>query len=96
MQTAKESMQPSQRELSVMSLSSYDGRVHPQLVEFLKQVATSDPAGTVRAAAVSALARMNVAPQNVAGLLDSLRTDNDIRVRRAVEEATMELGLGSR
>jgi len=96
MQTAKDAAQPSQRELAVIALSSYDGRKLPQIVSFLNHLAIKDPAPTVRAAVVNALARMNLAPEMVVHTLETLRDDGDARVRQAVAEATKAYGMANR
>lgn len=86
MQTAKDSIHPTEREEAVLELAKYDGRVHSQLVTFLNQVALTDTAPIVRVAAIQALARVNPATPILGSTLETLRNDADIRVRTAAND----------
>ncbi len=88
----RESSFPAQREWAAQSLTSYDWRVHPQIVPAILQSAGQDPAASVRAGCVYCLGRMGAAVEPVFGTLHSLRNDIDPRVRQEVEQAFGRLG----
>jgi hypothetical protein len=87
MQSVRESPHPYVRESAVISLAGYDWRVHPSVVALLTHAAVNDPAGSVRAACVHHLVRMNVPAQMTFETFNTLRNDGDVRVRYEVETA---------
>jgi hypothetical protein len=89
--TLRDSIYPSQREWAAMSLVSFDWRTHPDAVHALVTAAREDPAGSVRAACVRALAQMKVDTTPVIATLQSLKTDGDPRVLHEVEAALATL-----
>lgn len=93
--TLKDSLLPSEREWAAEQLSGQNGRANPQVVQGLMASAKDDPAATVRAASVRALAQMKVGTKEVAALVQNLKTDRDPRVRQEAEEASETLGLAS-
>jgi hypothetical protein len=90
--TLKDSLYPSERESAAEQLSELNWRVQPQVVESLMKSAHDDPAATVRAACVHALARMKANSAEVTTLVQSLKSDRDPRVRQEAEEALNALG----
>jgi hypothetical protein len=88
----QESPYPSQREWAAQSLSALEARTHAQLVPILQKAATHDPAASVRAGCVHALARLYVAPTAYLSTLETLRADADPRVRAEVEKALARRG----
>jgi hypothetical protein len=88
----RESPYPAQREWAAQSLTSFEWRVHPQIVPALIQSASQDPAASVRAGCVYCLGRMNAAVEPVFGTLHAMRNDIDPRVRAEVEQAFTRLG----
>jgi HEAT repeats len=92
MKALKESPYPAQREWASNTLSTFDWRAHPEIVQLLLQVAQQDPAATVRASCVYSLGRMNAASEPVMSILNTLRNDGDPRVRQEVEQALIRLG----
>jgi HEAT repeats len=91
--TLKDSLYPSQREIAAERLSELDARKNPQVVGSLVKAAKDDPAATVRAACVHALADMKLHTPEVEALVRSLKQDSDARVRHEAEEAMAALGL---
>ena len=91
-QVLRESPYPAQREWASNTLSTYDWRVHPEVVQVLLQGAQQDPAATVRASCAYSLGRMNAASEPVITTLHTLRNDGDPRVRHEVEQALIRLG----
>jgi len=91
--TLKDSLYPSQREWAVEQLSELNGRGQPQVVQSLTKCAKEDPAATVRAACVHALAQMKVNTTEVAAVVQELKNDRDPRVRHEADEALTALGL---
>jgi hypothetical protein len=91
----KDCLYPSQREVAAERLSELDGKKHPQIVEVLTKAAQEDPAATVRAACVHALAQMQVNSPQAVALMQSLRNDRDRRVRQEAEEALATLGVAA-
>ena len=92
LQVLRESPYPAQREWAANSLSTYDWRAHPELVQVLLQVAQQDPAAVVRASCVYSLGRMNAACEPVITTMYTLRNDGDPRVRQEVEQTLTRLG----
>ncbi len=85
--TLKDALYPSHREWAAEALAISDWRSNPQVVDALMLAAKEDPAATVRAGAVRALARMNTNNSAVVATLQGLRADPDPRVRKDVEQA---------
>jgi hypothetical protein len=81
------SLYPSQREWAVDSLAGCDCWTHPHVVQALTRAAAKDPAGTVRAACVHALAKMKAATPAVVKTIRGLKDDSDPRVRDEVKQA---------
>jgi HEAT repeat protein len=88
----RESPYPAQRQWAAQSLTSFEWRVHPQIVPALLQSASQDPAAGVRADCVTCLGRMQASVEPVFGILHAMRNDIDPRVRQAVEQAFVHLG----
>jgi hypothetical protein len=88
----RESPYPAQREWASYALATYDWRAHPDIVQALLVTAQRDPAGTVRAACIYSLGRMNAASEPVISLMHNLRNDSDPRVRQEVERALAQFG----
>ncbi len=83
----QDALSPSDREMAVMTLSQYDHRRSPEIVHALLAGAKKDPAGTVRAACVNALVRMQISVDEMSSTLNALKKDADPRVRQAVQRA---------
>src|SRR5262249_40501491 len=92
MLTLKDALYPSHREWPAEALWRVDWRPQPQVVDALIMSAKEDPAATVRAGSVRALAKMNVNSAAVVSALQSLKGDADPRVRQDVEQALTCLG----
>jgi|GEM_PF-5448182 hypothetical protein len=88
----KDSLRPSEREAAAEQLSELSWRVQPLVVEGLMKSAREDPAATVRAACIRALAHMKVTTPAALALVRDLKTDRDLRVRQEAEEALNALG----
>jgi hypothetical protein len=88
----KDSLFPSQREWAAECLSRRDWQAQPQVVRALLTAAREDPAATVRASCVRALAAMKVCAPSVLATVQALKSDPDARVRHEVEEALPALG----
>jgi hypothetical protein len=88
----KDSLRPSEREAAAERLSELDWRVQPLVVEQLMKAAREDPAATVRAACVHALAQMKITTPGALALVRDLKSDRDPRVRQEAEEALSALG----
>jgi hypothetical protein len=88
----KESLYPSQREWAAEKLSGLDGRKNGEVVPALVQGAREDPAPSVRAGCVRALARLKVNSMPVVEALRAMRSDSDARVQHEVAEALATLG----
>ncbi len=86
-----DSILPSEREMAAEQLSHYDGRTQPQVVAALVAAAKDDPAPMVRACCVRSLAKMRMNTLPVVQTVQSLRNDQDIRVRQEVEQALLIL-----
>jgi hypothetical protein len=91
--TLKDSLYPSQREWAAEQLSEMNWRMQPQVVNHLMTSAQADPAPTVRAACVHALAHMKVGTPEAAALVTNLKSDRDPRVRQEAEEALGTFGV---
>ncbi len=91
----KDSLYPSHREWAADCLSRQDWRSQPQVVPALLTAAKEDPAATVRAGCVRALANMKVNTLPVVTAVQALKADADPRVRLAVEDALPALGVAS-
>jgi hypothetical protein len=87
-----EAPNPDQREWAALALARCDWRWNPQIVGALIKSADADPAATVRASCVTTLSHAHMAPE---ALLEKLRTDPDVRVRQAVEDALTRMSKGS-
>lgn len=87
-----DSLRPSEREAAAEHLSELDWRIQPLVVEQLMKAAREDPAATVRAACVHALAQMKVTTPAALALVRDLKADRDPRVRQEAEEALSVLG----
>jgi hypothetical protein len=92
MLTLKDALYPSHREWAAEALATVDWRTQPQVVDALILSAREDPAATVRAGSVRALAKMNVNTAAVVSALQTLKGDADPRVRQDVEQALTSLG----
>ncbi len=90
----RDSLYPSQREWAVENLAPLDWRMHPDVVQALVTAAREDPAATVRASSVRALARMNANSITVVSAVQALQADSDPRVRHEVERALTILTAG--
>lgn len=90
--TLRESLYPSERETAAEQLSELNWRSQPLVVETLMKVAREDPAATVRAACIHALAHMKADSTAVVTLVRDLKSDRDPRVRQEAEEALNALG----
>jgi hypothetical protein len=91
----KDSQLPSQREWAAEQLSELNWHQHPRMVESLTKSAKDDPAASVRAACVRALAHLRVDKPEVVAAVQKLRNDRDPRVRAEVEEALSTLAATS-
>jgi hypothetical protein len=89
--TMRDSIYPSQREWAAGQLATADWRTHADVLHALLTGAREDPAPTVRAACVRALARMNANSTQVVSTLQTLKMDGDPRVLHEVEEALATL-----
>jgi hypothetical protein len=81
------SVYPSQREWAALHLGTYDWRAHPFVLQALLTAAQEDPAPTVRAGCVNAIARLNADVEPVIAMLERLRTDADPGVRQQADQA---------
>jgi hypothetical protein len=90
--TLKDALCPSQREMAAERLAELNWRMQPQVVESLMKAAREDPAASVRAACVHALAHMQVNTPAVVAAMRELKTDSDPHVRQEAEEALATLG----
>jgi hypothetical protein len=93
--TLKDALGPSQREMAAEQLGELNWRMQPQVVESLTKAAREDPAATVRAACVRALARMQANTAEVVAAVRDLKNDRDARVRQEAEEALGTLGVAA-
>jgi hypothetical protein len=84
----RDSLYPSQREWAVESLSSQrSSQSNPQVVQALISAAKEDPAATVRAGCVRAIAQLQIKTMPAMTAVQSLKCDPDPRVRREAEQA---------
>lgn len=88
----KDSLRPSEREAAAEQLSELNWRIQPQVVASLMKAAHDDPAATVRAACIHALAHMKVDSPAALDLVRQLKSDRDAQVRHEAEEAQNALG----
>jgi hypothetical protein len=91
--TLRDSLLPSQREMAAELLTGLDSQRDPTILPALLQAVHEDPAGTVRAACIHALAKIRVNTPEVVDALMSLDKDPDLRVRHEAHEALISLGL---
>jgi hypothetical protein len=89
----KSSLYPAQREWSVLTLARFDWRQNPHVVQGLLVAAKEDPAPSVRAACIRALAEMNVPLAMIRRELEPLQSDSDPRVRQAAQQALSGAGV---
>jgi hypothetical protein len=89
----KDAQLPSEREMAADQLSELNWHAQPQVVAGLTRAAREDPAATVRAACVRALAHMQVNTTDVAAVVQDLKNDRDPRVRHEADEALAAFGL---
>jgi hypothetical protein len=90
--TLRDSIYPSERETAAERLSELNWRSQPLVVESLMKSAREDPAATVRAACIHALAQMKVDTPAAVALVRDLKSDRDPGVRQEAEEALSVLG----
>jgi hypothetical protein len=88
----RDSLCPSERETAAEQLSELNWRMQPLVVESLMKAAREDPAATVRAVCVHALAHMKVDTPAACALVRDLKSDRDPQVRQEAEEALHALG----
>jgi hypothetical protein len=93
--TLKESLRPSEREQAAEQLSELNWKLQPMVVEHLIKSAQDDPAASVRAACVHALAQMKANSMEVAAIVQKLKSDRDSSVRHEAEEACVTLGFST-
>jgi len=89
----QDSLLPSEREMAAEALTGFQRQQDPAIVPVLLHAAAEDPAGTVRAACVHSLVKMNANTSEVVGALMNLKADPDLRVRREVNQALISFGL---
>jgi hypothetical protein len=89
----RDSMMPSEREMAAEALSEFHPQQDATIVPALLRAASDDPAGTVRAACVHGLVKMNANGSEVVGVLMNLKADPDHRVRREAHQALISFGL---
>jgi hypothetical protein len=87
----KESLYPSQREWSAEKLSAVDARKNGEVVPALLHAAREDPAPSVRAGCVRALARLKANSVEVVEALRALKSDSDARVQHEAADALVTL-----
>jgi hypothetical protein len=90
----RDSLYPSQREWAAEGLTQLDWRKYPQVSRALLMTACEDPAGTVRAACIHCMAKMQMNTLPVINALQTLKADSDERVRHEAEEALSVLAPG--
>ncbi len=91
--TLKDSLRPSERERAAEQLSDLNWKAQPLVVEHLVASAQTDPATSVRAACVHALAQMKANSKEVVALVEKLKSDSNAAVRHEAEEAYETLGV---
>jgi len=92
-QMLRDSDFPSQREWAADQLAGLNWRNYPQAVQALLAGAKADPAPMVRACCVRSLMKMQVNTVPVVEAMRQLKSDPDPRVRDAVGEALVALGV---
>jgi hypothetical protein len=90
--TLKNALGPSEREAAAEQLSELDWHIQPMVVESLMKSAWVDPAATVRAACIHALAHMKVDTPAALALMRDLKYDRDPNVRHEAEAALSTFG----
>jgi hypothetical protein len=91
----RDSLYPSQREWAAETLAGQRGvQSQPQVVQGLLNAAKDDPAPSVRAGCVRAIAQLQVNTVPAVALVQSLKNDPDPRVRREAEQALPALTGG--
>jgi hypothetical protein len=83
----RDSLYPSQREWAAEKLSALDWKTNEPVVLALVQAAREDPAATVRAGCIHALAQMKANTMPVVTTVQALKADADPRVRNEAEQA---------
>lgn len=91
MQTLREGLYPSQREMAAEALAALDCRAFPQVFEVVLGAAKDDPAPTVRATCIRCLGNLNLPPTVLMMTLQTLKADADPRVRLEAEQALARL-----
>ncbi len=89
----KDSLRPSERERAAEQLGDLNWKAQPLVVEHLVESARTDPATSVRAACVHALAQMKANSKEVVALVEKLKSDSNASVRHEAEEAYETLGF---
>jgi hypothetical protein len=90
-----DALYPSQREWAAERLSAYDWKQTEAAVQALTKAVREDPAATVRASCVNALAKMKANTFPVVSAIQAAKNDGDARVRTAAEEAMTVLAPGT-
>src|SRR5207302_359303 len=93
--TLRNSDFPSQREWAVEALGAGEWRNNSEVIAALLTAANQDSAGSVRAACVRTLARMNMKSAQVAGAFQVLQSDIDARVRFEATQALAQMGMAT-
>ena len=83
----KDSLQPSQREWAVEGLAKVNWRSNREVVPALLTAVREDPAYLVRLSCVKALVKMKATEPAVFSTLETLKADDDARVRQEAEQA---------
>ena len=78
---------PSQREMAAENLATFDCMANDDAVRALIQAVREDPAATVRATCIQALAKMKANTVPVISALQAAKDDSDGRVRHEAEDA---------
>jgi hypothetical protein len=87
----RESLQPSQREQAVHALLAGPARTQPEVVQALRASAQGDPAPSVRASCLRALARVQANDPTTLAIVQAARADGDLQVRNEAELALRAL-----
>lgn len=90
----RDSLYPSQREWAAEKLSDLDWKQNDAAVQALTRAVREDPAATVRAGCVRALAKMKANTYPVVSAVQAAKNDADTRVRTEAEEALAVLAPG--
>jgi len=85
--TLRDALFPSQREAAAEKLATLDWKTNDDAVRALVQAVHDDPAPTVRAACIHALAKMKVNTMPVVGAIRNANNDKDVRVRTEADDA---------